>query len=229
MTGHAERAIVENAAPHRPRVVASAPRTARQEAGRGGVVRATDLDFWGCRPALFRRILGGTRADADRSSVADARTVPPVVRDPPGSIACRQSLETTRPEDDTARRTRSRARAFAGSLSRRLLRYVQETSTYYREAESPGDFWRVMRVRLSQSKLGSLVCPRPIMVDVSLRSLGRGVRLRAVSPCSARSWSAEATRSRRTPHTGHGRSWTWARTSALRPAASSSACRGRGL
>ena len=34
--------------------------------------------------------------------------------------------------------TRSSARAFAVSLSRRLRRYALETSTYYREAESPG-------------------------------------------------------------------------------------------
>jgi FkbM family methyltransferase len=60
-----------------------------------------------------------------------------------------------------------------------LQRYVQEAVTYRREATSARDFWRVMRVRLSQSKIGRLVCPRPIVVDVSLRSLGRGVRLRS--------------------------------------------------
>ncbi|MBE2320237.1 FkbM family methyltransferase [Solirubrobacter sp. CPCC 204708] len=50
--------------------------------------------------------------------------------------------------------------------------------TYGREARTPRDFWRVLRVRLSQSKLGPVVCRRPIAVDVNLRSLGR-VRLRS--------------------------------------------------
>jgi FkbM family methyltransferase len=66
-----------------------------------------------------------------------------------------------------------------GSISSRLHRYAQEALTYRREATSARDFWRVMRVRLSQSKIGRLVCPRPIVIDVSLRSLGRGVRLRS--------------------------------------------------
>jgi FkbM family methyltransferase len=41
------------------------------------------------------------------------------------------------------------------------------------------DFLRVMRVRLSQSKLGRFVAPRPIVVDVDLRTLGPSVRLRS--------------------------------------------------
>jgi FkbM family methyltransferase len=65
------------------------------------------------------------------------------------------------------------------SLAGRLRQYARETSTYGREATGLVDFWRVMRVRLSQSKLGPLVCPRPIVVDVGLRSLGRDVRLRS--------------------------------------------------
>ena len=40
-------------------------------------------------------------------------------------------------------------------------------------------FARLMRVRLSQSKIGPLVCPRPIVVQVALRSLGPGVMLRS--------------------------------------------------
>jgi FkbM family methyltransferase len=36
-----------------------------------------------------------------------------------------------------------------------------------------------MRVRLSQSKVGPLVCPRRITIDADLHSLGRGVRLRS--------------------------------------------------
>jgi FkbM family methyltransferase len=65
------------------------------------------------------------------------------------------------------------------SLAGRLRQYARETSTYGREAAGLADFLRVMRVRLSQSKLGPLVCPRPIVVDVGLRSLGPGVRLRS--------------------------------------------------
>lgn len=61
----------------------------------------------------------------------------------------------------------------------RLLSYVRETFSYWNEAQSLGDFARVMRVRLSQSKLGPLVCPRPIVVEVELASLGTGVLLRS--------------------------------------------------
>jgi FkbM family methyltransferase len=54
-----------------------------------------------------------------------------------------------------------------------------ETAIYAREAVGVRDFLLVMRVRLSQSKIGPLLCPRPITVDVSLRSLGPRVRLRS--------------------------------------------------
>lgn len=50
---------------------------------------------------------------------------------------------------------------------------------YWRESRGFGDFARLLRVRLSQSKVGPLVCPRPITVDVDLLSLGRDVRLRS--------------------------------------------------
>ncbi len=66
-----------------------------------------------------------------------------------------------------------------GPLSKRARRYAAEILVYARESHSIRDFLRVMRVRLSQSKVGALVCPRPIEVDVALRSLGDGVRLRS--------------------------------------------------
>jgi FkbM family methyltransferase len=66
-----------------------------------------------------------------------------------------------------------------GPLKQRLRQYTRETVTYFREAERLSDFLRVMRVRLSQSKVGPLVCREPIVVDVSLRSLGRGIRIRS--------------------------------------------------
>jgi FkbM family methyltransferase len=50
---------------------------------------------------------------------------------------------------------------------------------YWRESRTPIDFLRLLRVRLSQSKIGLLVCPRPIVVDIDLQSLGRSVRLRS--------------------------------------------------
>lgn len=54
-----------------------------------------------------------------------------------------------------------------------------ETRTYARECASPGDFLRLMRCRLSLSKVGPLVCPRPRTERVSLRSLGGPVTIRS--------------------------------------------------
>ncbi len=54
-----------------------------------------------------------------------------------------------------------------------------ELRSYWRDSRRPRDFVRVMRVRLSQSKVGRWVTPEPIVVDVDLRSLGPGVRLRS--------------------------------------------------
>lgn len=61
----------------------------------------------------------------------------------------------------------------------RLRGYVHLTRSYWGEAQSFMDFVRVMRVRLSQSKLGPIVCPRPIVVSVDLASFGTGVLLRS--------------------------------------------------
>lgn len=64
-------------------------------------------------------------------------------------------------------------------MSETVRQWAREVLTYAREARTPRDFARVMRVRLSQSKIGWLVCPSPIVVDVHLRSLGPDVRLRS--------------------------------------------------
>jgi FkbM family methyltransferase len=64
-------------------------------------------------------------------------------------------------------------------LDRRLVVYGREVLTYWREARRLRDFLSVMKVRLSQSKVGPIVCPVPVIVDVDLRSLGRSVRLRS--------------------------------------------------
>jgi FkbM family methyltransferase len=50
---------------------------------------------------------------------------------------------------------------------------------YRRDSRRPRDFFAILRVRLSQSKVGRWVTPEPITVDVDLISLGPGVRLRS--------------------------------------------------
>jgi FkbM family methyltransferase len=42
-----------------------------------------------------------------------------------------------------------------------------------------GDFLRLMRIRLSLSKVGGLACPHPIVAEVRLASLGGTIRLRS--------------------------------------------------
>lgn len=54
-----------------------------------------------------------------------------------------------------------------------------EVRTYWKECVGILDFAALMRVRLSQSKVGPLVAPRPITVDVDMRTLGPSVRLRS--------------------------------------------------
>jgi FkbM family methyltransferase len=61
----------------------------------------------------------------------------------------------------------------------RLDRYRREVGRYWRETASARDFVKLMRVRLSQSKVGPWVTPRPIAVDVDLVTLGDRVRLRS--------------------------------------------------
>jgi FkbM family methyltransferase len=54
----------------------------------------------------------------------------------------------------------------------RLRHHLAELDAYRKDALGFRDFARVLRVRLSQSKLGPLVCPNPITVAVRLRSFG---------------------------------------------------------
>jgi FkbM family methyltransferase len=54
-----------------------------------------------------------------------------------------------------------------------------EVWAYWRESRRLRDFVWLLRVRLSRSKIGPLVCPRPITVDVDLTSLGESIRLRS--------------------------------------------------
>src|SRR5262245_65426265 len=61
----------------------------------------------------------------------------------------------------------------------RLDHWSHELRTYWSEAAGLRDFIDLMRVRLSQSKVGPIVTPHPIEVDVNLRTLGPTVRLRS--------------------------------------------------
>jgi FkbM family methyltransferase len=58
-------------------------------------------------------------------------------------------------------------------------RYARLTARYWKDAAGPADFARVMQVRLAQSKIGRVACPRPVVAEASLRSLGGPVRLRS--------------------------------------------------
>jgi len=61
----------------------------------------------------------------------------------------------------------------------RLGAWRAELGAYLRECAGVRDFARLMRVRLSQSKVGRWVTPRPIQVTVDLKSLGPAVTLRS--------------------------------------------------
>lgn len=54
----------------------------------------------------------------------------------------------------------------------KLAAYARTLAGFVLEARSPLSFWRLLRIRLSQSKLGWLVCPSPITVKVNVRSMG---------------------------------------------------------
>ena len=67
-----------------------------------------------------------------------------------------------------------------GYWSRVTSTYFDDVGAYLRDARSPLDFLRLMRVRMALSKLGKLVCPSPIASDVRLRTFGKtAVRLRS--------------------------------------------------
>jgi FkbM family methyltransferase len=61
----------------------------------------------------------------------------------------------------------------------RLSEWRREVRTYWRECARPRDFAALMRVRLSQSKVGRFVTPSPITVRVDLNTLGPAVTLRS--------------------------------------------------
>jgi FkbM family methyltransferase len=68
------------------------------------------------------------------------------------------------------------------SMSRRLARlhaWRAEVRIYWRECVRPRDFVTLMRVRLSQSRVGRWVTPEPITVKVDLNTLGPSVTLRS--------------------------------------------------
>jgi FkbM family methyltransferase len=68
------------------------------------------------------------------------------------------------------------------SMARRLARlnaWRAEVRTYWKECVGPRDFVTLMRVRLSQSKVGRWVTPEPITVTVDLNTLGPKVTLRS--------------------------------------------------
>jgi FkbM family methyltransferase len=57
--------------------------------------------------------------------------------------------------------------------------WSEQLKLYRRESRRLTDFVSLMRVRLSQSKLGPWTTPKPIVVDVDLNSLGSGIHLRS--------------------------------------------------
>lgn len=67
----------------------------------------------------------------------------------------------------------------AAPRARQLIRWAQEVRAYWQDGRRLPDFIALMRVRLSQSKIGRWVTPDPIVVDVDLLSLGSAVRLRS--------------------------------------------------
>ena len=58
-------------------------------------------------------------------------------------------------------------------------RYTRELARFARETRSARHAIRLIRIRLSLSKVGNVVCPHSIVADVGLRSLGQAVRLRS--------------------------------------------------
>lgn len=61
----------------------------------------------------------------------------------------------------------------------KLRLWRDQVRLYWRESQHFRDFVSIMRVRLSQSKLGRWTTPHPIVVDLDLVGLGPGVRLRS--------------------------------------------------
>jgi FkbM family methyltransferase len=61
----------------------------------------------------------------------------------------------------------------------KLRAWGSELRIYWQECSRPRDFVALMRVRLSQSKVGRWVTPEPIRVTVDLKTLGPAVTLRS--------------------------------------------------
>jgi FkbM family methyltransferase len=61
----------------------------------------------------------------------------------------------------------------------RLTHYARQVRVYWHDTATPRDFMRLMQVRLSQSKIGPIACPRPRTNRVNLRSFGGPVWLRS--------------------------------------------------
>ncbi len=61
----------------------------------------------------------------------------------------------------------------------KIQAWWDELRIYRAECATWRDFFRLMRVRLSQSKVGRWVTPQPITVDVDMVTLGPAVRLRS--------------------------------------------------
>ena len=64
-------------------------------------------------------------------------------------------------------------------MREKLGDYTASLRAYVREARSFGDVVRLLRVRLSQSRVGPLVCRTPTTVTVDTEHLGLSVRLRS--------------------------------------------------
>lgn len=64
-------------------------------------------------------------------------------------------------------------------LTERLRLWGRQTVLFWRETASPTDFVRLMRVRLANSKVGWLACPRPITAKVRVPVLGGDIWLRS--------------------------------------------------
>jgi hypothetical protein len=61
----------------------------------------------------------------------------------------------------------------------RLHGWYDETRWLLRESRYPHDFLRLMQARLSLSRVGKLVAPRPKTLRISTRNMGRDVLLRS--------------------------------------------------
>jgi FkbM family methyltransferase len=71
-------------------------------------------------------------------------------------------------------------RKYRSYWSKVVSNYRGFIAAYWRDSYSPIDFMKLMRVRLSQSKLGWIFCPSPIVADLRLRTFGPDpVRIRS--------------------------------------------------